>query len=327
MSGVKWLINWSLFFTAAVVFLSIVGMADAAEKRAPVRAPELSGGTGWLNTDRPIYIKDLKGKVVILDFWTYGCINCLHVIEELRYLEERFGHRLAVIGVHSPKFDNEKNLEALRNIVVRLDRRHPIVNDPDWILMDRYRVHAWPTLVIFAPDGTLLGKVTGERNEKRLKRAVEGLIEIYGDEMDDSPLPLALEKERFAASRLAAPGKIAVSADGRRVAVSDTLHHRIILARADGKILHTFGDGQAGFLDGEAAEARFRTPQGLVFQGEKLMVADTGNHAVRLIDPQSGKVSTLAGTGRIGVLRSGEYDALHVGLRSPWDLARSSSGS
>jgi len=280
----------------------------------------------WLNVKQPLTAEDLKGKVVILDFWTYGCINCVHVVEELRLLEERFGHQLAVIGVHSPKFDNEKNLEALRNIVVRLDRRHPIVNDPDWILMDRLLVHAWPTLVIFAPDGTLLGKVTGERNEKRVKRAVEGLIEIYSDEMDDSPLPLALEQERFAASRLAAPGKIAVSADGKRVAVSDTLHHRVILAQADGKILDTFGDGQAGFLDGAAAEARFRAPQGLVFQGEKLLVADAGNHAVRLIDPGKKAVTTLAGTGRIGILRPGEYDALHEGLRSPWALAVDGQG-
>ncbi len=187
--------------------------------------------------------------------------------------------------------------------------------------MERFRVHAWPTLAIFTPDGDLLGKVTGERNERRLERAITRLIELYPDEMDDEPLPLALEKERFAAALLAAPGKIAVSADGSRVAVSDTLHHRIILARADGRIQGIFGDGEPGFRDGVAARARFYAPQGVVFRDKKILVADTGNHALRLIDPESGGVSTVAGNGRIGRLRPGEYDALHIGLRSPWDLA------
>lgn len=275
----------------------------------------------WLNVKHPLTPDDLKGKVVILDFWTYGCINCLHVAEELRRLEDKYGNQLAVIGIHAPKFDNEKNLEALRNIVVRLDRRHPIANDPDWRLFEHLRVRAWPTLVVFTPDGSYLGKVTGEQNEKRLARTIDRLIELYGDDMDDSPLPLALEKERFADAPLAAPGKIAVSADGKRVAVSDTLHHRIILADSRGHNLKVFGGSEPGFQDGSSGDARFNAPQGLVFGGSRLLVADTGNHAIRLIDLDSGSVSTLAGTGRIGRLRQGEYDARQIGLRSPWDLA------
>lgn len=306
-----------LLLLLAIVPLNLQAFSLFGEKPVLDFPDELQ----WLNVERPLTASDLKGKVVILDFWTYGCVNCLHVVEELRHLEEKFGERLAVIGVHSPKFDNEKNLESLRNIVVRLDRRHPIVNDPDWILMDRFRVHAWPTLAVFTPDGDLLGKVTGERNERRLARAITRLIELYPDEMDDRPLPMALEKERFATALLAAPAKIAVSADGNRVAVSDTLHHRIILARADGRILGIFGDGEAGFRDGAATRARFYAPRGLVFRDRKILVADTGNHALRLIDPERREVSTLAGNGRIGRLRPGEYDALHIGLRSPWDLA------
>ena len=216
----------------------------------PTSALEIFGGRPilefpeelqWLNVKRPLTPNDLKGKVVVLDFWTYGCINCLHVAEELRRLEEKYGSQLAVIGIHAPKFDNEKNLEAVRNIVVRLDRRHPIANDPDWRLFNRLRVRAWPTLVIFTPDGTYLGRVTGEHNETRLARAIDRLIELYDEEINDAPLPIALEKERFADATLAAPGKIAVSRDGKRVAVSDTLHHRIILADSRGAILKVFG--------------------------------------------------------------------------------------
>jgi thiol-disulfide isomerase/thioredoxin len=281
----------------------------------------LPEGLEWLNVERPLTAEDLRGKVVILDFWTYGCINCIHVVEELRQLEDLFGNKLAVIGVHSPKFDNEKNLETLRNTVVRLDRRHPIVNDPDRFLMNLYRVRAWPTLVLFAPDGRWVGRVSGEGNTDRLMRAIVKIEELYRGEIDGRLLPIALEKARVADSLLAAPGKIAVDAGGLRIAVSDTLHHRVVVADADGGVVRTFGSGEPGLRDGVADEAQLKAPQGLVFGDGVLFVADTGNHAVRLLDLASGQVTTLAGTGRIGLLRSGEYDALYLDLRSPWDLA------
>jgi len=308
---------WCLFALLTAFFVPVSALPFSGG------APNLAfpDGLEWLNVERPLTAEDLAGKVVILDFWTYGCINCVHVIEELRQLENKFGDKLAVVGVHSPKFDNEKNLESLRNTVVRLDRRHPIVNDPDWRLMDLYRVHAWPTLAVFTPDGRWLGRVTGERNADRLERAIVKVVELYRDEMDERPLPVSLEKARFAESRLAAPGKIAVSGDGSRVAISDTLHHRIILADTSGKVLRTFGSGTPGLRDGPADDAQLNAPQGLVFGDDILRVADTGNHAVRLLYVKTGGVKTLAGTGRIGLLRRGEYDAMHLDLRSPWDLA------
>ncbi len=315
---------WHLW---VLLFLSVglMGQAVAAEKEAASsdgRALLLPGNLQWLNVERPLTTTDLKGKVVILDFWTYGCINCIHVAEELRHLEQRFGDRLAIIGVHTPKFDNEKNIETLRNIVVRLDRRHPILNDPDWTLMDHYRIRAWPTLAVFAPDGSWVGKVSGEGNETRLAWAIERLLGEYKGQIDDRPLPIALEKKRFADSLLAAPGKIAVSPDGTRVAVSDTLHHRIILAAADGRIQSFVGDGEPGLRDGPAGQAQFNAPQGVAFGADALLVADTGNHAIRRVDSGSGEVRTLAGTGRIGLGHedSGQ-DALRMDLRSPWDLA------
>jgi DNA-binding beta-propeller fold protein YncE len=204
-----------------------------------------------------------------------------------------------------------------------LDRHHPIVNDPDWRLMELYGVRAWPTLAVFAPDGRWVGKVSGEGHEDRLARAIERLLEMFQDDLDDRALPLALEQDRFSAALLAAPGKVAASSDGRRVAVSDTLHHRVILAHADGRILAVFGSGEPGWRDGPAAQARFSAPQGLAFAGDHgLLVADPGSHTVRFIDLETGEVRTLAGTGRIGLSRPvGEHDALHLDLRSPWDLA------
>lgn len=282
----------------------------------------LPNGLAWLNVERALTHEDLKGKIVILDFWTYGCINCIHVAEELRRLDERFPEHLAVIGVHSPKFDHERNLEALRSIVVRLDRRHPIVNDPDWLLMDLYGARAWPTLAVFDPDGNYVGKISGEGNEERLARAIEQLELRFADRLSDRALPLRLEKDRFAAALLAAPGKIAVSPDGKRVAISDTLHHRILIADPGGRILRIIGSGEPGLQDGNAGTARFSLPQGLAFDRDTLLVADPGNHAIRRIDLDTARVETLAGTGRVGLSSlSGTQKARALDLRSPWDLA------
>ena len=289
----------------------------AAEPNLPL-APEFPENLEWLNVARPLTLADLRGRVVILDFWTYGCINCLHVAEELRTLEERFGPRLLIIGVHSPKFDNERNLETLRHMVVRLDRRHPVINDADKLLMFSYRARAWPTLVLIDPLGGVVGSVAGEGHTRLLTGEIQQLLERYADVLDSKPLPLDLEQDRLADSLLAAPGK--VTASGKRVAISDTLHNRILVARADGEILWTIGDGQRGLRDGDFGDARFSSPQGLFLSADRLFVADTGNHAVRLVNLANRKVSTLAGSGRIGHTVSRESDARKAELRSPWDL-------
>src|SRR5678810_1179159 len=71
-------------------------------------APEFPGALQWFNIDRPLSLKELRGKVVLLDFWTYCCINCMHVIPDLKKLEAKYSKELVVIGVHSAKFENEK---------------------------------------------------------------------------------------------------------------------------------------------------------------------------------------------------------------------------
>lgn len=300
-----------------VLCTALQGAVAAPEPNLPL-APEFPEGLDWLNVAQPLTLEDLRGKVVILDFWTYGCVNCLHVAEELKTLEERFGSRLVVIGVHSPKFDNEGNLETLRHMVVRLDRRHPVINDVDWLLMSGYGARAWPTLVLIDPLGGVVGRVAGEGHTRLLTGEIQQLLERYVDVLDSKPLPLDLEQDRLADSLLAAPGKVAAS--GNRVAISDTLHNRVLVARPDGQILWTIGDGRPGLLDGGFGEARFSLPQGVFLSGDRLLVADAGNHAVRLVDLATHKVSTLAGTGRIGHAFARESDARKAELRSPWDL-------
>lgn len=295
-------------------------MANPGE-RGFAPAPEFPDGLPWLNVSGPLTLQALRGKVVVLDFWTYGCINCLHVAEELKELERRFGDRLAVISVHTPKFENERNLAALRRNVLRYGLRHPVLQDEDYLLMKAYGAPAWPTLAVIDPAGRYVARLVGEGNLDRLTRIVEYLIEQHAGILDETPLPLALVAEPDSTSRLAGPGKVA--ADAQWVAISDTLQHRIVVADTRGRVRFVYGNGEPGFVDGPAGEARFNAPQGLAIAAGRIYVADAGNHAVRLVDLEAARVSTLAGTGRIGrgPRVAGEGVGTGLDLRSPWDLA------
>ncbi len=310
-----------LFVSVCLVTFSSVAKDDHEEERDGRNPPaiEFDPLLPWLNVKRPLSLNDLKGKVVILDFWTYGCINCIHVLADLRKLEAKYGDQLAVIGVHSPKFDNEKNLETLRSIVVRYDIEHPVVNDVDFTIGNYYGMRAWPTQVVIDPQGGVVGSIEGEGNYAVLDSVVAKLIAKHQAVVRSEPLPMDLEKNRVRFSILAAPGKLAVSR--RYVAISDTLHHRIILAAHDGKVEKTFGGQHAGFVDGGTETARFSSPQGLAFGDGGLFVADTGNHAIRYIDLSSERTMTIAGGGEDAMQRFGEFDALSVSLRSPWGVA------
>ena len=131
-----------------------------------VRAPELRG-RGWLNTGgRDLTLADLRGKIVLLDFWTFCCINCLHVLDELRPLEEKYADVLVTIGVHSPKFEHERDPEALAQAVERYGVAHPVLDDPDLLMWDRYAARAWPTLVRRRPRG-IRRRDDGRRGPRR----------------------------------------------------------------------------------------------------------------------------------------------------------------
>lgn len=285
-------------------------------------APEFRAGLPWLNVSEPLSLEKLRGKVVLLDFWTYGCINCMHVIPDLQKLEHKYGNRLAVIGVHSPKFDNEKNIETLRNIVVRYDLTHPVVNDVDFSLWKRYGVNAWPTQVLIDPQGGVVGGVSGEGHYDTLDKYIGRLMANPHGSVNDKPLPIALERDKLARTFLAAPGKVTTGKGPRGaslVAIADTLHHRIVVTDASGKVQALIGGGR-GFADGTFTTARFNAPQGMSFGNGGLYVADTGNHAIRFIDLTRRNVATVAGNGQREWNVKGERAARGSGLASPWDV-------
>ncbi|MET8577677.1 NHL domain-containing thioredoxin family protein [Streptomyces sp. NPDC005012] len=299
-------------------------MNDSAPRRARVRAPELIGKGGWLNTGGKQYsLSDLRGRIVVLDFWTFCCINCLHVLDELRELEEKHRDTVVIIGVHSPKFVHEAEHQAVVDAVERYHVEHPVLDDPELATWKQYAVRAWPTLVVVDPEGYVVAQHAGEGHAHAIAKLVEELEAEHeakgtlrrgdGPYVPPEPEPTTL---RF-------PGK-ALLLPGGNLLVSDTTRHRLVELEADGEtVVRVIGAGDRGLADGDAATARFNEPQGLALLDDTtVVVADTVNHALRRLDLTTGEVTTVAGTGRQwmqGEPASGP--AREVSLSSPWDVA------
>ncbi|MDX6694309.1 MAG: hypothetical protein QOF02_1912 [Blastocatellia bacterium] len=294
----------------------------SARYQGRVRAPELTGGRGWLNTDKPLSIAALKGKVVLLDFWTYGCINCIHIIPDLKRLEAKYGNQLVVIGVHSAKFDNEKETDNIRRIILRYEIEHPVVNDADFSIWQAYAVRAWPTQILIDPAGYVVGTAEGEGNYETLDAAIAKLIAEFRPrgELNEQPLKLALERAQVGDLPLAFPGKVLADARRDRLFIADSNHNRIVVTKLDGSLIDTIGTGARGSADGSFERATFYRPQGMATDGEFLYVADTENHLLRRVNLQARSVETIAGTGRQSRDYHAQGAARSTALNSPWDL-------
>jgi thiol-disulfide isomerase/thioredoxin len=291
-------------------------------QQARIRAPELTGGHGWLNTDKALSIAALRGKVVLLDFWTYGCINCMHIIPDLKKLEHKYPNNLVVIGVHSAKFENEKDIENIRHIVLRYEIEHPIVNDSDFAIWRAYAVNAWPTRYLIDPAGYVIGRLSGEGGYEALDRIIGATIGDFRKrgELNEEPLKLVLERAKVGDLPLAFPGKILTDAKNDRLFIADSDHNRIVVAKLDGTLIDTVGTGVHGTDDGAFDHATFFRPQGMVLDGDTLYVADTENHLIREIDLKATTVKTIAGTGQQSRERGESGPARNIALNSPWDL-------
>jgi thiol-disulfide isomerase/thioredoxin len=288
-----------------------------------VRAPEIARkGLVWLNTPKPLSLSDVKGKLVLLDFWTLCCINCMHVLPTLRKVEEAFPDEVVVIGVHSPKFSAEKKLENVQAAIGRYDIKHPVIHDPDMTLWKQYGVHAWPTLIFVDPAGYIIANTSGEPEPLHLLNAVRDLLDKYEQEGSLHPQKLELTTTPVPATRLSFPGKIKPLPGPEKIwMVADSGHHQIVLFNDQGVEQKRIGHGKRGGNDGPAEQASFNSPQGMIADDKAIYVADTNNHAIRRIDRKTWAVTTLAGTGERGMMLINKFEAAKGrSLASPWDL-------
>ncbi|QJW38098.1 NHL domain-containing thioredoxin family protein [Cellulosimicrobium protaetiae] len=315
-----------------------------------VRASELVG-RGWLNTGgKNLTLADLRGCVTVLDFWTFCCVNCLHVLDELRELEEAHRDVLVIVGVHSPKFEHEADPAALAAAVERYEVHHPVLDDPELVTWSAYAARAWPTLVVIDPEGYVVAQMAGEGHASAIAALVDELVAEHdakgtlhrGDGPYVPPTP--------SSGTLRFPAK-AISLPGGNLLVADAGHHALAELLPDGETLvRRIGSGERGLADGGPDDARFAEPNGLCLVPEQereaygfdVLVADTANHALRGVRLADGRVTTVAGTGEQfmvggvenvvvadedGARRLGPFDAantydpLDVKLSSPWDVA------
>ncbi len=289
-------------------------------------APEFPEKMDWLNTAGPITMKDLKGKIVLLDFWTLCCINCIHTLPDLAKLEKKYANEIVVIGVHSAKFDSEKETKNIRKAVLRYEIAHPVVNDGDHKIWDKYSVSSWPTLAIVDTEGKVVGATSGEGNFDLLDKVIAKLIEDGKKKKTLNDKPIRFDLVRFREkgdTPLFFPGKVFADAQGKRLFIADSTHHRIVITDLDGKKLGIIGSGTPGYKDGKFADAQFDDPQGMALDGELLYIADRKNHSIRAANLKTGEVKIFAGTGAQDSksrFTDTPADPLKTGLNSPWDL-------
>ena len=268
----------------------------AAQGKQPIAAADFPGGHDWLNTDNPIKLADLKGRIVLLDFWTLCCINCIHTLPDLAELEARYPGILVVIGVHSPKFENEKKTASIRKAVLRYNIKHPVLNDADHKLWNAYGVTSWPTLVLIDPDGNYRGYAAGEGNFELVDASIRKLMKEYKGKLKETPIQFKLAKEKEVTS-LFFPGKVLADAASNRLFIADSTNHRIVITSLGGKKIAIAGSGKEGLKDGKFAEAQFSDPQGMALDSDTLYVADRKNHAIRALNLKNETVKLVAGTG------------------------------
>lgn len=289
-------------------------------------APEFPAGFSWINTDKPLSLRALRGKVVLLDFWTYGCINCMHVLPDLKKLERKYTNELVIIGVHSAKFANESDAQNIKNVVMRYNIEHPVIVDQDMKIWDSFGVNSWPTFVLIAPDGRVVGSAAGEGQYDLLDKTIARTASRFraAGKLDETPLKFALASAQEAPSALRFPGKVLADAASNRLFIADTNQNRIVISDLNGKVESVAGSGRIGFNNGAFANATFHNPQGMALSadGGTLYVADTDNHAIRALNLKTKTVTTIAGTGKQAAWRSGGGVGTQAALSSPWALNR-----
>ena len=287
-------------FIALFMLFFLTGFAAHAEGFASL-AP--GGKGGWLNVTRPLTEADMTGRLVLLDFWTYGCINCMQVIPELEKLEHEFGDKLLIIGVHSAKFDGEQENARILAAAKRFGLNHPVINDSDYAIWKSYNVRAWPTLILLGPEGKEISRYSGEGKGEKLASDIRAHLERVTAK---SSLSALIDTQKHE-SILNFPARLAQGED--MVFIADSGNNRILGINENGTIKIMIGNGRRGFADGPIENAQFDNPRGLTVGESLIYVADTGNHRIRKIDLGTKTVTTVAGTGK-----------KRKPLASPWDV-------
>ena len=287
-----------------------------------ILAPELGGGGGWIGVGAPLTLARLRGKAVLVYFWSPSSVECQRLVEDLRPVEALFADELVVVGVHAPRFPAEGDLDAAADAVAALAIGHPVVHDPELALWEAYGARQWPTVVLVGPTGDIAGTVAGEDSGAALEEAVSEVLERHvaaNGRVRRRLVPV--DRVLPPDGPLAFPGKVASSPDGRLLAVADTAHDRVLVCSLDGVVL----EAHTGFLrpqgvrfdlsgvvvcdtladrlvrtNGEVLADAIVSPWDVVSDGRSWVVAESGGNRLVRVRPGELRTRLVAGTGAEG---------------------------
>ena len=301
---------------AGMFLLSIIAIAaplQAVDADFPFahrqKLPQWPQNLTWLNSAGPLELRELRGKFVLLDFWTYCCINCMHILPELHKLEQAWPRTWSSSASIRPNSPNEQQTPNILAAIQRYKIAHPVINDARHELWDAFGVQSWPTLLLIDPEGNGVWATSGEVTFEQIDKVLRAAMPYYRQRhlLDETPLRFDTAAQAAAATPLRFPGKVLADEASGRLFIADSNHNRIVVARLDGTLLDVVGSGAAGQKDGDFATAQFNQPQGMALHGDSLFVADTENHEIRRVDLAGRKVTTVAGTGRQAREASRDY--------------------
>ena len=322
---------WGIFSFFSSIFFA------AAFHTSDVQKLQVQESGKWFNVSRPLEISDFKDRIILLDFWTYSCVSCIQALPEIQKLEQQFGGKITVIGVHSGKFENDKDPAGIKKAILKYDISHPVINDSDLKIWNSFKVTALPTFVLINPHGNVVKTYIGENEVGKIKTDVKKLISKFKFQLNRDPLPLLLEKFNVIGNVLNFPSKLEYAADFSyktrqlpAIFISNSGQNNIVVTSLSGEMIVKIGSGQKGLEDGSFDVASFNSPQGMLYRAGKLYVADAGNNALREIDFKEGKVTTLVGSGLRGdvIENVGDFaEAKNIALSAPSDLEFFPQGS
>ena len=239
-----------------------------------------------------------------------------------------------MIGVHSPKFEHEKNVDHLRRTLDRLGIDHPVAQDAEFRIWREYTVRAWPTLVLIDPAGYVVASVSGEGHMAELDQVIAAVIAVFDErgELNRDPIeaighePPAGLRAGVEGGTLRYPGAVLADPAKGRLFVADTGHHRVLVCGLDGAVRDVIGAGDiAGFANGSFEDAELDSPQGLAIAGDTLYIADRGTHTIRAVDLDRAAGEDDRRHRRAGLVgrrrRRGARDAAGVAVGPAWSGA------